>query len=440
MPATNNSNREINVLTTAVNIRSNEVQEFISNKPGLIVRWGNTIFFLILIGAIIGCWFIRYPDVIHAMAKVNAINAPKEVIAKTGGRIIKLFGKDGEQVKTQDIIGYMESTADHREVLALSKILDTLQYFTDSMRLEEIPQYWACSKTQFSHLGELQSAHQTFMQAYISFKDYLSSGFYVAKKKLLWNDLANTRKLLQILYEQKELQQQDFALTNETYNVHDTLHKEKLISDLDFRSQKSQFINKKMSLPQMNASIINNQGQQSALHKEMLELDNQIVQQKSLFIQVLSSYRNQMVEWKQKYLLLAPVSGKIVYPGFLEENQQVQANQVICFISNASDKYYVEMLLPQTNFGKVKSGQQVLLNFPSYPYQEFGTVRGQIEFIKKIPIDSGYLAKIFLPNGLITDYKKQIIFTTGLIAEAEIITDNKRLIDRFFGSISDLIK
>jgi HlyD family secretion protein len=421
-------------------LRSEGIREFISHRPGFIIRWGIPVFFFVLVAIATGSWFIQYPDIVHAQARVNSINAPKQVIAKKGGRLVKLFKGDNWEIKQGDIIGYIESTARHDEVLYLSAILDTLQYFADSNRLEEIPRFWNSSNQSFAHLGELQQTQQAFMQGYISFKDYLGSGFYIAKKKMLLKDLNNTKKLLQTLYEQKNFQQQDMELTVQNYNVHDTLHNETLINDLDFRNQKSQLLNKKMNVPQMNAAIINNQNQQNGLQKEMMEAENQIIQQKAIFIQLLNTYKSTVEEWKQKFLLLAPVTGKFVYASFLEENQQLQTGQVIGFITNESNQYFVEMLIPQTNFGKVRPGQAVLLKFPSYPAPEFGSVKGKIEYIKSVPADSGYLAKVSLPNGLVTNYKKILYFNQGMMAQAEIITERRRLSDRFIKGLRDLIE
>ena len=87
-------------------------------------------------------------------------------------------------------------------------------------------------------IHRLSKKRQAFMQGYVSFKDYLSTGFYVAKKQMLGRDLSNTKKLLAILQQQKTLQQQDLAITTENYNVHDTLHNETLITDIEYRSQK----------------------------------------------------------------------------------------------------------------------------------------------------------------------------------------------------------
>lgn len=272
-------------------LRSEGLREFISHRPGFLIRWGIPIFFFVLAGLATGSYFIQYPDIVSARAKINSINAPKQVIAKSSGRLVKLFIADNHEIQQSDIIGYIESTASHDEVLRLSSILDTLQFFADNSRLEEIPRFWKSTNQPFAHLGELQQSHQTFMQGYITFIDYLNTGFYVAKKQMLNRDLVNTKMLLQTLQQQKDLQKQDLAITVENYNVHDTLHNETLINDLEYRNQKSQLINKKMNIPQMTASIISNRNQQNTLQKEMMELDNQISQQRALFIQLLNGYK-----------------------------------------------------------------------------------------------------------------------------------------------------
>jgi hypothetical protein len=439
--ADNQQIQDISNLPSINNIVSgNEVQEIISSKPPAWVRRGTVFLLLVLVMVAFLSWLIQYPDIVQARGKINSINPPKQIITKNGGRLIKLFTADNQDIQKDNIIGYVESTASHNEVLRLSAILDTLQFFSNNNQLEEIPRFWNSTNQAFAHLGELQQAHQTFMQGFITFKNYLSSGFYVSKKQMLNRDLVNTRKLLQTLQQQKTLQQQDLAIAQQNYNVHDTLHNETLINDIEYRNQQSQLINKKMNIPQMAASIIGNQGQQNALQKEMMELDNQIVQQKVAFIQALNAYYSTIEEWKQNYLVKAPINGRLIYAGFLQENQLLKAGQTIGFITNESNQYFVEMLIPQNNFGKIKTGQDVLLKFPSYPSQEFGSVKGVIEYIKAIPSDSGYLAKVKLPSGLITNYKKQILFTEGLVAQAEIITEKRRLSDRFFGSIRKLIE
>jgi HlyD family secretion protein len=421
-------------------IRSESLREFISHRPGALIRYGIPVFFLVLISLAIGSYFIQFPDVVKASARINTLNAPKPVVVKNGGRLVKLFVTDNTNVQNGTLIGFIESIADPQEVLKLSALLDTLQLLTADNRTEEIPGLLEPERNQFKKLGELQPGHEAFIRGYLEFTEYLNSGFYVSKKKMLRKDIDNTLRMLSILNEQKTLQQQDLDLTTETYNVHDTLHDESLINDIEYRNLKSQLINKKMSIPQMNASIITNQTQQNTLNKEMLELENRIIQQKKVFTELLNTYRNSAEEWKQKFMLIAPVKGQIVFSGFVEENQQLKTGQLIGFITNETNSYYAEMLIPFTNSGKVIKGQDVLLKFPAWPSQEFGSVKGKIDYIKAIPADSGYLAKVILPFGLTTNYKKELLFSEGMIANAEIITADKRLSDRFIEQIRSLIQ
>ncbi len=77
----------------------------------------------------------------------------------------------------------------------------------------------------------------------------------------------------------------------------------------------------------------------------------------------------------------------------------------------------------------------MLLKFQSYPFQEYGSLQGKIEFISHIPSDSGYLAKVGLTNGLVTNHKNPIQYRDGLLANAEIITKDMRLLERFYYNI-----
>ncbi len=195
-------------------------------------------------------------------------------------------------------------------------------------------------------------------------------------------------------------------------------------------------INKKITIPQIASAIISNEAQQNEKLKEIAEFDNIIAQQKNIFLQAMNTFKSQIDDWKKKYLLTAPVDGKIAFATFLQENQQLQNNQIICFINPENTQYYAEIYIPQTNFGKVKTGQKVLLKFPSFPFQEYGSVNGKIDFISNINTDSGYLAKVSLPKGVNTTYKKQVQFREGLIAQGEIITQNMRLLQRFYLNIA----
>jgi len=442
MPTLISNNTEITTLSTAQNIRSSEVQDFISNKPSFTVRYGTSIFFLILVLLCVACWFIQYPDIVPAKARLSSVNAPKEIITKSDGKLTKILIKENDTVIQGQIIGYMESIASPQSVLQISNQLDSVNRLIEDNRTDEILKYFpdALNANNISSLGELQSAYQAYIQTFISFKDFLNNGFYLRKKRMLQTDMSNAQKLHTILISQKGLLNQDLSLSQQTFNANESLATDKVISPLDYRTEKSKLISKKLTLPQINAAIVNNESQQNEKRKEIADLENQIIVQKNTFIQALHTMQSQLQAWEYKYLLKAPIAGKISITGFFQENQEMKAGQILFYVLPDNTNYFVEMMIPQYNFGKVKQGQKVLLKFQAYPNEEFGSVEGIIEHINTLPSDSGYLAKVDLPQGLTTNYKKSLPYKYGLFAQGEIITENMRLLQRFYSNIIKQVK
>lgn len=415
-----------------IRLLSNEIQEIISYRPIWILRNGITLFLVIVILLIVSTFFISYPDVVHAGAILTSVNAPKEVKTKTEGKIIKLYAAEGRYVQQNELLGLMESRANHLEVMSLSKTIDEMQVLMNKGSTEVITKYLL---QPYQNLGEAQQAYQSFTQSFILFKQYLQNGYYLKQKAMLQKDMGYLQKLHANLQQQKEMQVEDAGLAKETFDANQSLKEDNVISPLDYRNEKSKYIGKALTIPQISSAIISNESNQHEKEKEILQLENDIAQQKGIFTQALNTVKAQLDEWKSNYLLVAPIEGKIAFAGFIQENMQLKNNQTLCFINPENTQYFVQVNIPQQNFGKIKQGQKVLLKLPSYPYQEFGAVTGKLDFIANIPTDSGYLAKVLLPNGLQTNYKRLVLYHEGLLAQAEIITEDLKLSDRLLNQL-----
>ena len=346
-----------------VSQRSELMQEIVSDRPGFLIRWGNVFFLMVLVLIAVACWFIKYPDIIQATAKLTSIHAPKSVVCRSDGKLIKLLVEENQMVDKYQVLGLIESTADHQEILALASKLDSVHALLNTSRDDQINIYLAPTPAK---LGELQSAYQTFSQAYLVYGNYLEKGFYLHMRTILLKDKSNLIKLNENLLRQKELHEQHLVLTEKTFKANESLNKEKVISDFDYRIEESKLINKQMTLPQIKSSVISNETQQAEKEKQIIELDNTIKQQKLIFQQALHTFKSQLDEWIRRYVFMAPTAGRIAFATFLQENQQLQANQVICYVNPQNSQYYAEVNIPQSNFGKVAIGQQVLLKFQSY--------------------------------------------------------------------------
>ncbi|SDX27102.1 HlyD family secretion protein [Hydrobacter penzbergensis] len=418
-------------------LRSEAMNEIISRKPGFLERWALFFFLFVLLSLIAATWFVHYPDVFKTRATLIATNAPKEIIIRQDGRLIKLFATNNDIVSAGTIIGFIESNAKHEEVLLLRNYLDTAIADLQKNNTQNIESMFA---TTFDALGELQQGYQQFMISYQQFTDYLNNGFYLRKKKILGEDLTYLQKNHGIQQQQKELMLKDLNLSEESYKANESLLKDRVISKQDDRNEQSKLLNKQMSIPQVNSILLNNEIQQREKQKEINELEHSISMQKSIFQQAAQTFLNQVMDWYNKYVLQASISGKITYLTSTQENQFLKAGKILGFINPPNTRYYAEVNLHQYDFGKLDTGQQVQLRFDAYPYEEFGYVKGRLNFITEFATDSGFLAHIQIENGLATNQHKKLQYRDGLKAEALIITKDMRLMERFYQNLTSVIK
>lgn len=99
----------------------------------------------------------------------------------------------------------------------------------------------------------------------------------------------------------------------------------------------------------------------------------------------------------------------------------------------------MEMLIPAYNISKVRTGQEVIIKFQAYPYEQFGSVTGRIASINTSPTDSGFPAKVILPKGLHTNYNRSLQYQNGLSAQADIIVENTSLLERFYANLKQQV-
>ena len=407
-------------------LRSEMVQEIISRKPDFIERWALLICLGIFLFLLAGTWFVKYPDLIEAHATLTASDAPKEIVIRQEGRLVKLSIHNNERVYKGQVFGWIESTADHAEVLELSRQLDSTGLLNARKAGKVSPLY----VRRFENLGEIQPGYQTFIAALQVFNDYMVNGFYHRKKAMLENDIHNIEDTYRTIQRRKELTEQDIQVADESYKMNKQLLDQKIISAEEFRNQTSKMLNKQLAVPQLDASLLSNESQKRDKLKELEQLDHDSAQQQLTFQQALQSLKSSVDDWKRKYILQSPVNGQVFFTISLQENQYLNPGKIIGFINPDDSHFYVEANLVQSNFGKIDTGLQVQLRFDAYPYQEVGVLEGTLEYVSKVPSDSGFLANIRLNNGLITNSNKPISYKSGLKAQAFIITKNIRLLER----------
>ncbi len=415
--------------TSPEDFRSREVEDIISERSDFWGRWALPIFLFILLLMVAGTWFIRYPDTVKATATLNAANGPRALVSRKEGKLIHLFKHNGDTVKTGTAIGWIESTGSHRQILLLTRNLDSALQLLNRNSPEKIQSLF---RSRFNDLGELQPSYQEFSIALQQFTDYLTTGYYLKKKHNLLADIAFLKKNRAAIHHQIALTKQDIALATKDFEANKKLYQEQVLSDLDYRQSKSAYLNKRQALPQLEQSLTNNLHQEADQKAEIAELNHTISKQKQIFLQKLHTFQSEVDLWISKNIIKAPVSGTVVFLLPLQKNTFLHIGEKLGYVNPLNSTYYARIHFSQHNFGKVAVGQPVQLRVESYPYEQFGILNGRLSYISNVASDSGFLGRVELPNGLQTEYNKTIQFRSGLHATAIIISKPMRLLQRFY--------
>jgi HlyD family secretion protein len=408
-------------------IRSEDVRDFLEKIPSWIIRWGILALTIAVFSSLILLWYIRYPTIVTAEFSLSSSELPIPIIPKVNSRIESLFFHENDEVKKGEILAFLESTSNHDEVLKLEGLLDTIDLLN---------YYLPIGIDSLAHLGELQGDFQTFQKVNSQVQLLINDGFYIRERMSLEADITSLLKINEIAGEQLILHTRDAQLSKEEFQINEKLYNNKVIAVLDLYREESKKIAKELPIKSLTSSIQNNNSLINLKVREISNLDNNILELKSSFIQSLNNFKNEIQLWKSKYLLISPIDGLIYSSKIIQEQQMVKSGEEIFYIVSSSDYSLGQIRIPQDNFGKVKIGQKVLIKFQAFPFQEYGVVNGIVLSISTLPAsDNSFFATVDLPNGLTTNSGKRLNFRLGMSATAEIVTQDLRLLERLMSGI-----
>ncbi|SMC98026.1 HlyD family secretion protein [Pedobacter africanus] len=434
METTTEQVQETDKRINGLEVNSEEVQEIITAVPSWILRRGITLIFGILLAIVLISAFIQYPDVVKTSLKVNSLNAPKAVFVKQTGKLLSLLAPEGSNVKQNQPLAFMESTANHSDVL---KLHDILTKITAELSATGIAPNLLLKGL---NLGELQGAYQNFYQQYLQYVSAQNGGYYLNRKQFLERDLKEIEKLKAQIIDQQKIQEKEFANVEHEFEAYKKLYQKNMVSTSEFKQQENKYLAGRYPLQQSATALLNNNTNYAAKQKEILELEHTIQDERAKFVQSLSNMLTETDAWINQYILRAPVDGRVSYAGIVQENQTLNAGQEVFMINPANTDFFGEVYIPQYNMGKVKTGQRTLVKMRSFPFEQYGLIRGKVNYISDVAFkDSVFIAKIGFERFENKDPEHKIVLKNGMQADAEIITEESSLLQRFMRNITKML-
>lgn len=425
-------------ILSTIQLHSEGVQDILTQPPNWMVRWGNTTIFLILVLILVMSCLIKYPEFVPSTVIISSRNPPEKLEARINTKVEEIFVEDHQAVSPKQVLMVLQSTADYRDVIRLRNIVDSL----GNSGAEHFP----LSEVSAFKLGEIQADYNAFAKALTEEQLYARLQPYAPDYAAADRSLAESRSRIRTLQQQKSLEQTKYEVSKREYDRYQELFKEKVVSASEMNQEKIKFLQATQNLENINITI--SQLQEGILGIEKTRSGASINAQKdkinlnSQTGQLFEQLRKSLNAWEQNYLLTSAAAGVVSFQQFLGKNQFVKTGDILLSVMpDDKDILIGRLRVPATNSGKVKEGQKVLLKLDNYPYQEFGIVEGRVKNIANAPDkDGNYYVNVILPNGLQTSFHKNLPFDKELKGNADIVTQDLRLIERFFFQLRKLLR
>lgn len=418
-------------------LRSEEVQDILTRVPHWMILWGNTIILLLLILFFAFTWFIKYPDIISAEATITTHTPPQKIYANTSGKIDTILVTDNQLVQNGQVLAMIENTAKLKDVLTLKNIIDTIKIQNNnfSFPIDKIPLF---------SLGEISSSYAVFEKDYIDYS--LNRTLDPYSNQIMANRLSENELQLRLknLKSQKEIDRKKFVLAQNEYERNKQLYDKGVISLNEFETKKLDFLEREKQMDNLEITFSQLQQLINDAHKTSKETKiNYQSENTRLFKNVVLSF-TQLQEaikvWELKFLLKSNLDGNVSFVNVINENQNVsQGDLLFTVVPSIKNKYIAKIKAPIQNSGKIKQGQEVNIKLLNYPETEYGMLKGKVKTMSAIPNEQGlYLVQASLDSTLVTSYNIEIPFKNEMSGTAEIVTEDLRLVERFFYQLRGL--
>ncbi len=423
---------------TDIKLRSEEVQEILSQVPHWMIRWGNIVIFIILSLMLILSWFVRYPDIVTAEISITTQTPPEKLIARTSGRIEKILVPDRYKVNKDTPLAVIENTASYPDVFLLKSITDTLKINSNFK--------FPFEKLNALQLGDISSVFALFEKDYANYELNKDLQPYSVENSAQRYEAIQLKERLGLLEQQASIAQTELQLKKKELERYKKLFDNGVIALQEWETKNIDYLQNEKNIKSLNSQI-------SQLHSSLNELNrsskttkiNETKDQIIFFRNMAQSYnqlRKAIADWDLAYVLRSSIPGEVSYLQIWKENQTINVGEnVFTVIPESSTQYIGKVKARTVNAGKLKSNQDVNIRLLNYPDREFGVVKGKVKSISLTPDKDGFLLiDVSLPKGLNTSYHKKIAFQQEMGGTADIVTEDLRLLERLLYQFRDLFR
>lgn len=410
----------------------NDLIERIPDRFNTLMVVGLTIF---LLGLVLAGVFIKSPDKIVAEVRISSTRPPVVMKAKTSGRVRLLLDSLPRQCSRGEYIAVIDNSGNPQDVRRL------LDYILQIDPLEYVGPLESLSGMS---IGIISSYYSTFIQAVHTYNDLKAPyNQYSYEINSAVHDIMSDSISIDYYKRIMDEELQNLAIHRKEYETDSLLFMSDAILENEFNQSRLEYINiRKQVISEQNMIDEARQSisrQKSRIINLRYQYDKEVTKAEDLLVESYNTLLAQILSWEDMYVFKSDVDGVVEFATLLSDNAFIAAGEPAFTVIPEDNEYSGIAILPFSGSGKVTVGQKVNIKLASYPHTEYGTLPGIVRTISQSSTEEGYLIYIELPEGLVSTNGIELVFAETMYGTAEIITKEKRLIDKIFYHVYNLI-
>lgn len=268
------------------------------------------------------------------------------------------------------------------------------------------------------------------------------------------NRLVSLREALSRSDQEIALQARRIEASAGMLDRHRALAQSQFVSELALQEKEDQFA-------ALHAQLLGMQRQQAELARDISAAEDELQQAPTRtdgriaeLDRDLAALSQEVIEvqTRDQYAVTAPMDGVIT--AITGQPGQSTSGQAIAILLPEDVELVAHLFTPSRAVGFVEKGQKVRLRYQAYPYQKFGQYAGTVIEVSRNPIQPSELPSAFplltqegvyriavkLDAQRISSFGKEISLLPGMMLDADIEQDKRRLIEWMLEPVYSLSK
>jgi membrane fusion protein len=382
----------------------------------LSMRVASAAIVLFAIGTLVFLSQAQYTRRVSAAGQLAPDAGLIKVQSPQGGIILERLVREGQQVKAGDVL-YVVSA----EVMYAPESGQAPHAGTAAAQLEQLRARQALVRTDGANSALIERRERAEMQAKI--------GSLQAEIQQMDQEIA--------------IQQERVRSQTAIYERHAQAQAQGFLSPLALQQKYDELLDYKTRLQTVQRSRL---GLVRELESARVQLDTadqrNALAHSQLERQAADLKQDQVTrEANQRTLVTAPQDGMVVAV-LAEPGQRVDHDTMLTIVPRQS-QLEVQVMLPSSAIGFVREGDPVTLKFDAFPYQRYGSMRGQVREISHASLagqeardpagsegkpDGGFRVRILLPAQTFSAAGRRFALRPGMKVDTQFIQERRSLL------------